>query len=363
MEKSFRRSTAREVGWTLPGVDDHLHSDPGERETHVDPLLSSQEGSGGNMDVGRRIIYCQTSSVLIFGLISIVVFDQTLARESLWSLAYNESSGLQLFIDPEIIPHPNKLNEYNPSVIVLQRSRVLDNWEHPGYSYTASTLIGKIVEQTRIGCRVYKPPSRIDWSPKIEVTVRDAVHEELRYPYDFGSAVSGHTCDSDHCWHTFTLNESISGLCMWLLNEGNITRRFIINASSSIPTTKPPTTTTVNTTTTTTTTAPPPPNCGNIHNLTFDGPYVIRHSNEQKLLLDPTYSLKRVRINLQVNISTIQKDYSSAHLRDLACRSLKSDTPSLADHYRVFSTLKTRLDTSSYPKRKIFMNQRMVVPA
>ncbi|KAJ7405423.1 hypothetical protein BTVI_69131 [Pitangus sulphuratus] len=292
----------REVGWTLPGADDHLHSDPGERETHVDPLLSSQEGSRRSMDLGRGIIYYQASSVLIFGLISTLVLNQTLAQESLWSHAYNESSGLQFYIDPELALHPDKLNQYNPSVIVLQGARVLDNWEYPGNPYNASVLIGKIEERTQIGCKVYKPPSWIEWSPKTDITIRDTVKVKLTYPTNFGKVISGHACDSDQCWHTFTLAKLISGLCKWTLDEGNITRRFIINASSSIPTTKSLTTRLTKATTTTSLTTSPM--CENVHNITFAGPYV----NEQKLLLDPTYSLKRVRINLQVNISTIQKD-------------------------------------------------------
>ncbi|XP_054374479.1 uncharacterized protein LOC129047159 [Molothrus ater] len=48
--------------------------------------------------------------------------------------------------------------------------------------------------------------------------------------------------------------------------------------------------------------------CIAVHNLTFIGPQVIRKSNEQKLLLDPTYSLKKVQMNIHTDITYLQKD-------------------------------------------------------
>ncbi|XP_063035606.1 uncharacterized protein LOC134431543 [Melospiza melodia melodia] len=52
----------------------------------------------------------------------------------------------------------------------------------------------------------------------------------------------------------------------------------------------------------------PPVVCKVVHNLTFIGPQVIRKSNEQKLLLDPTYSLKKVQMNFHTDITYLQKD-------------------------------------------------------
>ncbi|XP_063038038.1 uncharacterized protein LOC134433074 [Melospiza melodia melodia] len=51
-----------------------------------------------------------------------------------------------------------------------------------------------------------------------------------------------------------------------------------------------------------------PVECKAVHNLTFIGPQVIRKSNELKLLLDPTYSLKKVQMNIQTDITYLQKD-------------------------------------------------------
>ncbi|KAL9870446.1 uncharacterized protein GJ701_012253 [Geothlypis trichas] len=48
--------------------------------------------------------------------------------------------------------------------------------------------------------------------------------------------------------------------------------------------------------------------CRMIHNLTFIGPQVIRKSNELKLLLDPTYSLKKVQMNIHADVTHLQKD-------------------------------------------------------
>ncbi|XP_058713322.1 uncharacterized protein LOC131588469 [Poecile atricapillus] len=52
----------------------------------------------------------------------------------------------------------------------------------------------------------------------------------------------------------------------------------------------------------------PPAECKVVHNLTFVGPQVIRKSNELKLLLDPTYSLKKVQMNIRVDVTHLQKD-------------------------------------------------------
>ncbi|XP_014812311.1 PREDICTED: uncharacterized protein LOC106896683 isoform X1 [Calidris pugnax] len=52
-----------------------------------------------------------------------------------------------------------------------------------------------------------------------------------------------------------------------------------------------------------------PANCAvKYHNLSFAGPYVVRQSNEQKLFLDPTYSLKKVRVKVQADISQIKSE-------------------------------------------------------
>ncbi|XP_014812210.1 PREDICTED: uncharacterized protein LOC106896609 [Calidris pugnax] len=52
-----------------------------------------------------------------------------------------------------------------------------------------------------------------------------------------------------------------------------------------------------------------PTNCAvKYHNLSFAGPYVVRQSNEQKLFLDPTYSLKKVRVKVQADISQIKSE-------------------------------------------------------
>ncbi|XP_064518133.1 uncharacterized protein LOC135417653 [Pseudopipra pipra] len=48
--------------------------------------------------------------------------------------------------------------------------------------------------------------------------------------------------------------------------------------------------------------------CRRIHNFTLIGPQVIRQSNELKLLLDPTYSLKKVQMNIQTDITHLQED-------------------------------------------------------
>lgn len=59
----------------------------------------------------------------------------------------------------------------------------------------------------------------------------------------------------------------------------------------------------------TTITATKPPKCAvRNHNQTFIGPYVIKQSNEQKLLWNPQYSLKRVQIKIQTDVSTVKPE-------------------------------------------------------
>lgn len=42
------------------------------------------------------------------------------------------------------------------------------------------------------------------------------------------------------------------------------------------------------------------------HNILLAGPHVVRQSNEQKLVLGPKYSLKKVLVRLQAGILTIK---------------------------------------------------------
>lgn len=53
------------------------------------------------------------------------------------------------------------------------------------------------------------------------------------------------------------------------------------------------------------------------HNLSFAGLYAAMQSNEQKLMVDPKYSLKKVVVKLQADISTIKSEYKSFINRSL----------------------------------------------
>ncbi|XP_058670681.1 uncharacterized protein LOC131564315 [Ammospiza caudacuta] len=83
-----------------------------------------------------------------------------------------------------------------------------------------------------------------------------------------------------------------------------------------------------------------PVECKAVHNLTFIGPQVIRKSNELKLLLDPTYSLKKVQMNIHTDITYLQKD-----CRPFIQQSLKGWNAWLAtrSHHR-----KTKRDLSGW---------------
>lgn len=47
------------------------------------------------------------------------------------------------------------------------------------------------------------------------------------------------------------------------------------------------------------------------HHLSFAGPYGVRQSNEQKMMLDPKYSLKKVAVKLQADITTRKSECKS----------------------------------------------------
>ncbi|XP_042656327.1 uncharacterized protein LOC122154120 [Tyto alba] len=112
------------------------------------------------------------------------------------------------------------------------------------------------------------------------------------------------------CWYDFMLTQTVVVSCFWVNNanngqelkiEGGLVINFKIHAVP--PTTRGPLTTQTTQPLTTQTTQPQTKPKPKIYEI---GPYMIRNVGQQQLLFNPEWSLKRVELTIQTNISEIQ---------------------------------------------------------
>lgn len=104
-------------------------------------------------------------------------------------------------------------------------------------------------------------------------------------------------CTKLNCKYSRQLNRSLQVIC--IRNNTAFDYWVVVQTLSTTP--KP--TTTVTAPSPTTIPLFEPANCAiKYHNLSFAGPYEVRQSNEQKLFLDPTYSLKKVQVKVQADM-------------------------------------------------------------
>ncbi|RMC21231.1 hypothetical protein DUI87_02089 [Hirundo rustica rustica] len=100
------------------------------------------------------------------------------------------------------------------------------------------------------------------------------------------------------CWYNFTLVQTVNVICLWGRGNKGLTFKFKIT-TTPIATTK--------STVTQAQTTPPKIE----HKIYEIGPYVIRNMGQQQLLFNPEWSLKRIEVLMQTNISEIQPACSS----------------------------------------------------
>lgn len=97
------------------------------------------------------------------------------------------------------------------------------------------------------------------------------------------------------CWYTFTLVQTVEVVCLWAQDTIRLSFKFKINAIGGPGTTYASTQAQIQTT--------PPKLEPKIYET---GPYVIRNTGQQQLLFNPEWSLKRVELTMQINVSEIQ---------------------------------------------------------
>ncbi|RMB99905.1 hypothetical protein DUI87_23312 [Hirundo rustica rustica] len=116
-------------------------------------------------------------------------------------------------------------------------------------------------------------------------------------PADYHREICDRLSTSD-CWYNFTLVQTVNVICLWGRGNKGLTFKFKIT-TTPIATTK--------STITQAQTTPPKIE----HKIYEIGPYVIRNTGQQQLLFNPEWSLKRIEVLMQTNISEIQPACSS----------------------------------------------------
>ncbi|XP_042660771.1 uncharacterized protein LOC116964869 [Tyto alba] len=174
-----------------------------------------------------------------------------------------------------------------------------EEWNHTYQG--VQQLQGTLGQEIKIGCRAINESTH--WAAK-QITVRTRM--ESGEP---GALLANQVCDTtkSDCWYNSTLNQSISVVCLWVKGQPilGLSFRFhiIINNATTTPTTEKTTSTTTTAPDTTQTTQPQTKPGPKIYEV---GPYMIRNVGQQQLLFNPDWSLKRVELIIQTNISEIQ---------------------------------------------------------
>ncbi|XP_053789324.1 uncharacterized protein LOC128782859 [Vidua chalybeata] len=191
--------------------------------------------------------------------------------EWLWSQAFTQYTG-SMGSQPD-------LEGLNLTTLVMHYNQIYTKQEwkrQEGWS-----LQGTIGEEIKIGCRMINGTT---YNKVIQISVDN--HKHLK--------VCNHPSELD-CWYNFTLRQTVDVVCLWAHNTIGLSFKFTINAM-----------------------AKPFTNHSSIQvhtkNIPFNlepkvyeiSPYVIRNTGQQKLLFNPEWSLKRVELLMETNISAVQ---------------------------------------------------------
>ncbi|XP_031980095.1 uncharacterized protein LOC116451072 [Corvus moneduloides] len=112
-------------------------------------------------------------------------------------------------------------------------------------------------------------------------------------PTDKHREICSYSSEAD-CWYNFTLVQTVEVVCLWGQDSNGLSFKFQINAMAR------PTTHSDNQIQTQVTLLKSEPKVYEI------GPYVVRNTGQQLLLFNPEWSLKRIELLMQINISEIQ---------------------------------------------------------
>lgn len=224
--------------------------------------------------------------ILVYRIVLCVIVTEVLELESTsiqsnvewpWSQAFKQYTGS--------MGNPSEIKDLNLSTVVIHGDRVYE--EQEWQEQKLWTLQGIRGEEIKVGCRVingtaYERPNEISVS-----TAPDA------YEYQ-------EICDSlkeSDCWCNFTLIQPVEITCLWAQDDIGLSFKFKVDVT-------PFTTAVPDTTHTKAQIVQTQPKLEpEVYEI---GPYIVRNVGEQQLIFNLEWSLKRVELVMQINISKIQ---------------------------------------------------------
>ncbi|XP_074875776.1 uncharacterized protein LOC142026553 [Buteo buteo] len=116
--------------------------------------------------------------------------------------------------------------------------------------------------------------------------------------------IASNTEDTKHCaserfdcWYNFTLVQPVFVICLWAHKDVGLSFKFKIDITEPSTTSAKPHLTSTPTV---------KDKKGLSPRISKIGPYAIKYTGQQQVLLNPSWSLKRVELSMQVNISAIK---------------------------------------------------------
>ncbi|XP_058664607.1 uncharacterized protein LOC131560012 [Ammospiza caudacuta] len=237
------------------------------------------------------ILRSGVAHILVCRIVLCVIITEVLGIESTliqsnaewpWSQAFNQYTGS--------MGKSSEIKNLNLSTVVIHGDQVYE--EQEWQERKLWTLQGIRGERIKVGCRMtngtaYERPN------EISVSTSPGVHERQEI------------CDSPNesdCWCNFTLIQPVEITCLWAQEDIGLSFKFKIDTTPF--TTAGPYTAHTEAQIVQTQPKLEPEVYGVV-------PYVVRNVGEQQLLFNPEWSLKRVELIMQINISKIQPACSS----------------------------------------------------
>ena len=260
------------------------------------------------------------ASTLIVGLLISITLCQDPVLEWPWSSAHIVEPLPWVGVPSSVDSRPNS----SLAIYILHDNQSYTQQDWIRAQGLLDTIMGEKGDEIQVGCKGINTLKQE--TGQIRLTVTSIKNSSLTFSYmgnaDYSiwlkrrgpisctwdglkegkgdkSEGQGDKSDKAQCELQILLEQSVSITCLWVGQDRGASHTLILRLVEN-PTTQPPKG--ISDTSTT-----PFLGCKGLHDLTFIGPHVIKQSNEQKLLLDPTYSLKKIQINLQVDVSHIQK--------------------------------------------------------
>ncbi|XP_076185054.1 uncharacterized protein LOC143156043 [Aptenodytes patagonicus] len=155
-------------------------------------------------------------------------------------------------------------------------------WDEDEADNKIPRLQGTAGKEIKIGCRMINESTH-------EKASRISVYNITSNPVVKDTKL----CASEKldCWYNFTLVQPVFVVCLWAHRSVGLSFKFKIDI------TKPSTTTPASIVKDKNTLSP---------QISEIGPYVIKNTGQQRVLFNPSWSLKRVELLMQINISTIK---------------------------------------------------------